>query len=639
MNRIYDNNIKALEKISKKSTDYIRAKVESFENKTQTEPRINDKHTFDEKGMFEEIEVDVEESFTQEKIFKVRKGDLELYLSGKRNPNALAEKWTEKFAELPRTSFVIMFGLGDGRFLREVCKKIGKEVRVFVYEPSLKIFIKCLEEVDLTEIIKSHEISFGIDNNISFDEIKEILARNIHMDNLEFLRWYVLPGYFQLYPGESKQFLELVRGWGDKLLTFHGTKVFFANVAMGTLLYNAMYLPDCRMTTQLVDVIPRNLPAIVVAAGPSLNKNISELKKAKGKAFIIAADTAVKPLMKAGIVPDMYTVVDAVKPVELVQYPGAERIPLLTSVISSQAVLAHQTGLKFFFNEGFEFINKPFDDLGIPFDEMSMGGSVATASFALSYMIGLNTIILVGQDLALTGGKSHVDGAFHEKEEALDTTGYMMVPGNVEKEVPTRPDFKKYLDWYDYYIEGCKEHRPQLTVINATEGGAKIKGTEVMNLKDAIEKYCTESVELGERINSVPPAFEGANREKVVEYLRSTEAGFRKIAEDALKQKKLYQKIDKMADTGRMSTKEYEKLLVKIKKLTKTTIKSPLYELVDDTLIDASLILQKELLVEEGSMVEEAKELARKGIIYMDLMNECANLLADVAADSVSNVK
>lgn len=45
---------------------------------------------------------------------------------------------------------------------------------------------------------------------------------------------------------------------------------------------------------------------IVVAAGPSLNKNINELKKAKGKSLIIAVDTALKPLLRAGIVPDMF---------------------------------------------------------------------------------------------------------------------------------------------------------------------------------------------------------------------------------------------------------------------------------------------------------------------------------------------
>lgn len=64
------------------------------------------------------------------------------------------------------------------------------------------------------------------------------------------------------------------------------------------------------MVGQLDGTIPNTIPAIVVSAGPSLNNNIMELKKAVGKAFIIAVDTAVKPLVKAGIIPDMFAMLD-----------------------------------------------------------------------------------------------------------------------------------------------------------------------------------------------------------------------------------------------------------------------------------------------------------------------------------------
>ena len=76
------------------------------------------------------------------------------------------------------------------------------------------------------------------------------------------------------------------------------------------ILCNAKYVIKGYKTRQFVDVIPRNIPAIIVAAGPSLNKNILELKRLKGRAFIIAVDTAIKPLLNAGIIPDMYAVVD-----------------------------------------------------------------------------------------------------------------------------------------------------------------------------------------------------------------------------------------------------------------------------------------------------------------------------------------
>lgn len=52
---------------------------------------------------------------------------------------------------------------------------------------------------------------------------------------------------------------------------------------------------------------------------------------------------------------------------------------------------------------------------GLRWGDVATGGSVATNVFSLLYKIGLKTIILVGQDLALTGNKSHADGTFEEK--------------------------------------------------------------------------------------------------------------------------------------------------------------------------------------------------------------------------------
>ena len=94
--------------------------------------------------------------------------------------------------------------------------------------------------------------------------------------------------------------------------------------------------------------LPRDCPGILVAAGPSLNKNIQELKKAKGKAFIVAVDTAIKPLLQEGILPDMFAIVDAEKPLDLVKIEGIRDVPLMTTLNAAPEVLAYHRGMKFF---------------------------------------------------------------------------------------------------------------------------------------------------------------------------------------------------------------------------------------------------------------------------------------------------
>ena len=97
------------------------------------------------------------------------------------------------------------------------------------------------------------------------------------------------------------------------------------------------------------------------------------------------------------------------------------------------------------------------------------GGSVATLVFSLVCHLGFDKIILVGQDLAFTGNKSHADGTFKETMAVEDTKDFLMVPGNVEKMVPTREDFDNYRKWFEEFIEYWKGIK-DVQFINATEG-------------------------------------------------------------------------------------------------------------------------------------------------------------------------
>lgn len=52
--------------------------------------------------------------------------------------------------------------------------------------------------------------------------------------------------------------------------------------------------------------------------------------------------------MKAGIIPDLYVVVDGLKPIELLDFEEAKRIPLMPSLSSAKEIMANHTGKKIF---------------------------------------------------------------------------------------------------------------------------------------------------------------------------------------------------------------------------------------------------------------------------------------------------
>lgn len=579
-----------------------------------------------EKDRKSELEVYQEISYEGNTILKVKKGDRICYLNGKRDTEELAKLWVKTLGELPRNTAVLMMGVGNWQYLKELIEQTENRITIIIYEPSLEIFIKFLKNVDIGRWMEKHLLIFWV-NGLKDMEIKNmrgILDQVISYEMFAYIKYLVLPNYTLLFPEEAVEFVRMCRDISvDKIIQYN-TRNLYSSVLVRNLLSNSRFLCDGYKTTQLTEVIPRDIPGIVVAAGPSLNKNIKDLKKAKGKAFIIAVDTAVKPLLHAGIVPDMFAIIDGLKPLELVQIEEAKEIPLVTNLNAAPAVLEYHTGKKFFFDEGYQFAEEILSRSGQQLGGISTGGSVATTAFSLLHKIGISTIILVGQDLAYTNNRSHADGTFKEVMEEKDTSNFLMVEGSYEKEVPTTTDMKIFIDWYGSYIEGCKRYCPEFRVINATEGGAKLEGTENMTLQEAIEKVCRKEVDIQECLEKLQPMLDEENRAWAVDYLKHLPVEFCKLREDAGKIKKQYQKLDKLCSRKNIDTKEYVALLKKLERQIEALEKKSVYQLIEYTMNNAGYILRSEQFLREDDMRKEGKEIARKGILYTENVRKCA---------------
>lgn len=643
MSDIYEKNMAALEKKMPSVKKYLEFRF-STGDKEKIDNRADlfdsDRETTEYKGPDEEIEVITESSYDGRVIFRVKKDGKDVYLSGKRDPSRLAKIWTKNLKKLPRNSYVILFGIGNGDFLKEVIATTNENINILVYEPSVVILKACLERVDLSEQFDKRAVEILVDVFGSTELMRNFFSARIPYESMEFMRHFTLPNYAMLYPEEFKWFWEQMKDVAFKRQVQYSTQELFSKYMVTNILVNSKYLPDCSTSVQLVGHIPRDIPAILVAAGPSLDKNIEKLKRAKNKAFIMAVDTAVRPLFKHGIKPDMIAIIDCVKPAEAIVNEGMRDVPLLCSIVSSPEIMDYHKGRKFFFSETYEYVEKVFRDNNVVLRDIHTGGSVATTAFSLLYMVGIDNIILVGQDLAFSGKQTHASGTFEVLEDARTASKEIEVEGNYEEKVYTGSDFKIYLDWYKTFLQGAKLLRPNLRVINATEGGAKIEYTEVMTLDEAIDELCTKEYDVSNMIKGVPPAFDKEQRPKVIKYLQDTEGIFRMIADEAEKSIKYYKKIDNMVNTGNISPKEYVQLLNKIRKSNKK-IRSQwhCYQCIDYTLVHANMIMLKENLMEEESVLEEAKEISRKGIIYMDLVKQCAELFAQIAADTVSQAE
>ena len=317
---IYEENLKAL------SAKYSRMDELIEEAKEKMEP---------------ELEIIEEVSYDGEPIIKVQKEGRTCYLNGKRNTKEPAEKWVETLGKLSNNAPVFIMGLGNPSYLKELAEHTKKKITIIIYEPSFQIFLHFLEHVSIAEWMEKHMITFFVKGIKGMDEqaMRGLAGRVLTYESMPFSRRLVLPNYDVLFPDEALGFIKGIFDIANFELSQYSTQISFSTVTVKNMLDNIKYLCNGYKTIQLVEVIPRDIPGILVSAGPSLNKNIKELKRAKGKAFIIAVDTAIKPLLSEGIIPDMFAVVDGRKPLSLVEKEEAKEIPLLGTLSASSAVL------------------------------------------------------------------------------------------------------------------------------------------------------------------------------------------------------------------------------------------------------------------------------------------------------------
>jgi len=142
-----------------------------------------------------------------------------------------------------------------------------------------------------------------------------------------------------------------------------------------------------------------------------------------------------------------------------------------------------------------------FKWLGLNKGILNTGKSVTNLAFMVAHFLGCSPIILVGQDLAFApDGTTHVNGADHARDGLknskliLNTAEVMGNNGMMLKSLDT---WIGMLKRFEVDIEMFN-----VDCINATEGGALIKGTKIVTLEETIRKYMTKEYPIKEMLDN-----------------------------------------------------------------------------------------------------------------------------------------
>lgn len=620
MNRpIYDKNMDALEKKYPVWAEILRT-------------HNRKKKSFD---------VVIEQSYDGEPIMKVTDHGTTYYLNGRYAPSEVAALWLERQKSIDPFATIIIIGLSNGVHVKKIMESIPKTASILLYEPSYEIFRRAMEEVDLTFLFQP-DIPVGIlIPLINGFEQWRYLSYLITYDNMVSLKIYLSGNYHKLFQKEIDDFVKLLKKHLESIQVSWQTTIRYTNVNAENIFHNIHYLYEGYSVADLGGILPPDIPVILVSAGPSLNKNIKDLKAAVGKACIIATDTALKPLLNEGIVPDLFVIVDGLKPAELFEHKGISKSGMVTmSAVSIEPMKLHK-GKKYFYSAESEYETElmrkisAMKDRDILLPALPTGGSVATSAYSLGVHMGSRIIILVGQDLALTGNKAHVDGAFKDEKCEIDLTSpaFSEIEAVGGGTVITRNDLKFYLEWFEETIKKWNH----IQTIDATEGGALIHGAKNMTLKRAIKKYCNKKYNAKWHIVRIPKIFETEEeKEFALQYFENSVEQLNTIKEKAEKGIAYYEALQMLITKEPGNEKEIADTYEKIKEINIFMEKDAMAETVMDSLKGIQSVFRPTIYQFRDTKDDELNDIAQQGKLMLMTVYHASEELKTIVEETLA---
>jgi hypothetical protein len=281
-------------------------------------------------------------------------------------------------------------------------------------------------------------------------------------------------------------------------------------------------------------------PMIIVAPGPSLAKNIDQLRALDGRAVLACFSHSLKPVVAAGLTPDLVITVD---PQDVrYHFTGAD----LSNTCLVNAATAHpslfELGARSYLTcAANSLLDDWIFDATAERPHVAGGGSVATSAFSLALRWGCDPIVFVGLDLSFPGGNYYVQTSVDGHARAVaDERGHVRVegwsdgfrtmkasggpeapaersielPGWHGGTVPSSFIFSMFHRWFVEKMRSVTETR----VYNCTEGGAFIDGMTHRALASVLAELAPARIDAMALIDQV--AVSSSRRDQFTAYLK-----------------------------------------------------------------------------------------------------------------------
>lgn len=513
-------------------------------------------------------------------------------------------------------------GFGLGYHVEELLRTIEDDTNITVIEFEPHLIKLALSTRDLTALIMDERFHLVIPEDE--EDLFNQLVQFVNESNV-FFQHFQFNAYQQIFSDKYDLFLKQLVKAAEKVRIDQNTLLYFAKTWPQNIMRNVGHLAQGVGIKEFFGQF-KDCPGIVVSAGPSLDKNVDILQKAKGKAIIVAVGTALRVLLKKGIMPDLTITIDGGE-ANARHFEGLEDFdaPLAFLPTAHPKILDAHKGPKISISYGLGLVNWLAGHMESK-GGVSFGGSVATAALDWLEKMGANPLIFVGQDLAYPGGQSHASGTTYDGlVKSKDLPNMVFVKGYYGGEVLSDKVLVNFLRWFEDFIR----ERPHKTFINATEGGADIAGTIQKTLQQVVDDFCQEDRGITQRIDKILADKKPPDVDRLRTALEDQIRHFNKLYRASIlareRSKQLYQMYDKGNDFSSLN-----KILNSLNRLDDKIKKYNDKKLIDMPMQSTLLAVTKGKLAKgerEESPLEMGKRIAETSeILYANLAHETSEL-------------
>lgn len=350
------------------------------------------------------IYIDIELSKTGLKIPKFKSGKL---IHSKYDPEKEAINLVNNIDE---NSFYLVTGIGAGFFIKKLSEKY----------PNSKI-VAIENSQDDIDFLEKH-----------FQIISELKMNNVIITTTENLYNSLLQNYIpSIYPSfklieyrswilENQDIFEKIQNITSEALKNiaqdFSTQAHFGKIWQRNIINN---LKQISSDTEII--FPKEKIAVVVAAGPSLDKKIAWIKENREKIFIFATDTAYKTLQKEQIFSDAVISIDG----QNISYHHFLR-KINDKTIFIFDLCGNSSCIRKIKKNGNNIIFTTTGHPLITFAEQTQNtdynfifanagtGTVTISALDFANKVGFNEIIVIGADFSFPNKKPYAKGTYLE---------------------------------------------------------------------------------------------------------------------------------------------------------------------------------------------------------------------------------